>query len=308
MLELVDDDGRGVGQFVTGQAKQLFAHHFAGHEALAAVGELFGVVHPRLLWQVRRTNAKQTLNVPGVLGRHRHKLGKRVALLHGTQPGRQIAAAVHQVKLVRQQHHRDVARQQVEHLGIGQVEVAGLHHKQNQVHIGHGAQHRFVQSPVQGVAVAGLKAWGVHKHKLVGAHRAVSGDAVARGLRLARRDADLLPHQRVQKRGLAHVGLAHNGHIATVLRRRINHFHLGHFVRLGVRFHVRWRSDVCLAQRPRQHGIQFGIGHRSSGRRSGVRGSRFSGHGFVCARRGEKMEKRGVDVGAPTVRLLGGAD
>ena len=43
---------------------------------------------------------------------------------------------------------------------------------------------------------------------------------------------------------------------------------------------------------PRQHGIQLGIGHRSSGRRSGVLGSRFSGHGIVYAEQGKKGIKR----------------
>src|SRR6185436_7296977 len=43
--------------------------------------------------------------------------------------------------------------------------------------------------------------------------------AVARGLRLARGDADLLADQGVEQRGLAHVGLADDGHEAATLCR-----------------------------------------------------------------------------------------
>ena len=43
----------------------------------------------------------------GVLGRHRHELGKRVPLLHLLQPGRDVAAAMHVVQLVGHQQRRD---------------------------------------------------------------------------------------------------------------------------------------------------------------------------------------------------------
>ena len=65
--------------------------------------------------------------------------------------------------------------------------------------------------------MAGLKAGGVHKHKLGGAMAVNAGDAVARGLRLARRDADLLANQGIHQGRLAHVGLAHNGNQTTTL-------------------------------------------------------------------------------------------
>ncbi len=105
-----------------------------------------------------------------------------------------------QVELVGQQDHRDVGRQQVQHLGIGQVEAAGFDHEQDQIHIGHGTEHRLVQCAVERVAVQGLKTRRVHEHELVRAFGAVASDAVARGLRLARGDADLLPDQRIEQR------------------------------------------------------------------------------------------------------------
>ena len=184
-LVLVDDDGRGVGQLVAGQAKEFFADDLGGHEAVAAVGQLVGAVHPGLLGQVFFTDAEQALDVFGVVGRHGHELGKVMALLHLAQPGREVAAAVNQVKLVGQQNGRRACRQQGQHLGVGGVELPGLDHKDDQVHVVDGADHGAVERAVQGVAVAGLKARCVHKHKLRGPDRAHAGDAVARGLRLA---------------------------------------------------------------------------------------------------------------------------
>ena len=63
----------------------------------------------------------------------------------------------------------------------------------------------------------GLKTGGVHKHKLGGTTGVHTGDAVARGLRFARRDADLLPDQCIQKCRFANVGLADNGNQAATL-------------------------------------------------------------------------------------------
>ena len=59
--------------------------------------------------------------------------------------------------------------------------------------------------------MTGLETGRIDKHELVGAFAADAGDAVARGLRLARGDADLLADQRIQQRGLAHIGLADDG-------------------------------------------------------------------------------------------------
>ena len=52
LLELVDHDGRGVGQLVAGQAEQLLADDLAGQEAFAAVGQRVFLVEPGLLGQV----------------------------------------------------------------------------------------------------------------------------------------------------------------------------------------------------------------------------------------------------------------
>jgi hypothetical protein len=75
---------------------------------------------------------------------------------------------VHIVELVGDQQGRNVLAQQCQHARIGWGETACLHHKQDQVHIGHCALHGLVQRLVQCVGVQGLKARRIHKHKLRG--------------------------------------------------------------------------------------------------------------------------------------------
>ena len=65
--------------------------------------------------------------------------------------------------------------------------------------------------------MAGLEARRVHKYKLRSAHSVHAGNAVARGLRLARGDADLLAHQCIEQGGFAHIGLADYGNQAAAL-------------------------------------------------------------------------------------------
>ena len=95
-------------------------------------------------------------------------------------------------------------------------EAAGLDHEHDHhVDIGHRATwHGLVERTVQRIAVPGLEARRVDEDELGRPDRAQAGDAVARGLRLARGDADLLPDQGVEQRGLADVGLADDGDIA----------------------------------------------------------------------------------------------
>ena len=68
-------------------------------------------------------------------------------------------------------------------------------------------------------AVTGLKPRRVDKYELRRATRAHADDAVTRGLRLARCDADLLTHQRIEQGRLCHVGPADNCHGAAACGR-----------------------------------------------------------------------------------------
>ena len=220
-FKLVDHHGGGVGQLIAREAKEFFTHGFTGQKLFAAVGELVFGITPRLLGQVLLANDQEAFNVFGVFGRHRHKLGEGVTLLHVLQPGRNVGAAGHLVELVGYQQCGNIlaptSPDEGQHLGVGLVEHARLHHKQNQVYISDRALHGFVERAVQRIVVAGLKARRIDKHKLRGTHGVHAGDAVARGLRLARGDADLLAHQRIEQGGFAHIGLADNGNQAAAL-------------------------------------------------------------------------------------------
>ena len=247
-VELVDDDGGGVGQLVTGEAEELFTHGLTSQEFLAAVGQLVLRVPPGLLGQVFFADAEQALDVALVLGRHGYEFGKRVALLHALEPGGQLGTAVDHVQLVGHQQRGNAGFEQRQHLGIGQGEAACFHHKQDQVHITNRTHHGLVERLVQCRAVLGLKTRRIHEHKLRSPQRADAGDAVARGLRLARGDADLLAHQRIHQRGLAHIGLAHDGNHAAALafyrHRRVSPRRLDSACRARCRKH---RIQIILA-------------------------------------------------------------
>ena len=220
LLEFVDQYGGGVGQLVAGETEQLLAHGFAGQEFFAAVGEFVLRVFPGLLRQIFLADGEQPQHVPGVLGRHRDEFGKRMSLLHLLQPGGNGGAALHLVEFVGHQQCRHTGLEQRQNLGIGRRELAGLHHEQHQIDIADSAQHGLVQRFVQRPRVHGLEAGGIHKDELRRAHRANAGDAVPRGLRLARGDADLLAHQSVEQGGLADVWPADDGDRAAALCRR----------------------------------------------------------------------------------------
>ena len=216
-LELVDDHRGGVRQLVARETEQLFAHGFGREELLAAVGQLVLAIEPGLLRQILGADAEHALDILFVLGRHGHELGKRMALLHVAQPGRDLGAAAHGIELVGDQQRGDAGLEQAQHLGVGQGEAARFDHEQDQVHVADRAHHGLVQRLVQGRGMLGLETGRVHEDELGFILGTDARDAVARGLGLARGDGDLLAHQCIHQRGLAHIGLAHDGDQAAAL-------------------------------------------------------------------------------------------
>jgi hypothetical protein len=203
-------------------AKEFFADQLAGEETLAAVSEFVLAVEPGLLGQVLGDDGGQARHV-GLLGRRqRHELGEVAAFAHRRQPGQHVVAALHRVQLVGHQQHRFVVWQQRQHLGVGQREFACLDDEQHHVDVGQHAAHGAVQVAVEGVTVLRLEARRVDEYALRTSLGADAGDAVARRLRLVRRDADLLTDKRVEQRALADVGTADDcDQTATLLRRDV---------------------------------------------------------------------------------------
>ena len=100
------------------------------------------------------------------------------------------------------------------------AEVLGLDHQHDRIDageaVGDGPVHRLVQR----AAVGGLEAGRVDEHELRIGRGDDAGHAMARGLGLARGDADLLSDQPVEQRGLADVRAADDRHEAGAMRVR----------------------------------------------------------------------------------------
>jgi len=117
-------------------------------------------------------------------------------------------ALIHFVEFVGHQNARNIFAEQAQHLGVCVGKTAGIDHEQHQVHITHCTEHSFIQRAVQGIGMRSLKTRCIDKNKLGVVGIVYAGDAVARGLRLARSDADFLANQGVEQGGFTDVGFA----------------------------------------------------------------------------------------------------
>ena len=143
-----------------------------------------------------------------------------MAKLHILQPRRDVGTGRHLVELVGHQQRRNVLVEKRKHFGIGLIEAACFDDEEHQIDVVDDAQNRLVERAVKRVAVPGLEAGRIDKDKLGCSDAANARDAVARGLRLARGDADLLPNQRIEQCGLADIGLTNDRNQPASLRRR----------------------------------------------------------------------------------------
>ena len=213
---------RGVGQLVAGQAEQLLAHDLAGEEALAAVGERVLVVAARAAraGTARRCRAgarrRLARSWPTAARTRRRHGAPACDCSHGASVG----AAVHLVELVGHQQRRLAGRQQRQHLARRPAPKRPASTTNSTTSTSASApRHRPVQGAVQRARRAGSGSPACRRRRTARARGADAGDAVARGLRLARGDADLLADQRVEQRRLADVGPADDGDQAAALRR-----------------------------------------------------------------------------------------
>ena len=82
-------------------------------------------------------------------------------------------------------------------VAIGADDPRGIEHEHDGIHTGQALAHRVIQPIVEAGAMPRLEAGRVDEHELRIGIGDDAQDAVARRLRLLRRDADLLPDQRV---------------------------------------------------------------------------------------------------------------
>jgi hypothetical protein len=128
--------------------------------------------------------------------------------------GQQLGLVGEAVDLVDHQQHRRGGRQHAQDFGFATAPVAGLDHQQDDIDIGEAGRDAAVHQSVERVLVRHLEAGRIDEDELriVGGEDAV--DAMARGLRLFRGDADLGADQAVGQRGLADVGPADDSQVA----------------------------------------------------------------------------------------------
>ena len=162
---------------------------------------------------------EQPLDVRGAGRAHRHEFGERMALLHLLQPRGEVGPARDQVELVGDEQHRLGGVDEGEHRCVLGAELAGLDDQEDDVDVGQRPRDRPVERAVEGGGVARLEPGRVDEHELARPDRADAGDPVPRGLRLVRRDADLLRDERVDQGRLADVGPADDGDQAAALSR-----------------------------------------------------------------------------------------
>ncbi len=151
--------------------------------------------------------------------RHRHELSERVALLHALQPGQHVLCGASRRRACwppagpacQPACSASTLASSSVNLPASTMNSTTSTSPSTEVTVRLRLRLSAVRPRMSLVWKPGVST----KTNCVAAQRADAGDAVARGLRLARGDADLLPHQRVQQRGLAHVGAADDGDQAT---------------------------------------------------------------------------------------------
>ncbi len=137
------------------------------------------------------------------------------------QARQQPGAVLDPVDLVEHQHHRQsgggAGRKRRVVLGRP---ARGLDHQRDHVGVAERATRGAVEVPVDRAPGGLVQARRVDEHQLPAGDGMHAEDAMARGLRLRRDDADLVADQRVDQRGLAHVGAPDDRHQTAAERRR----------------------------------------------------------------------------------------
>ena len=128
----------------------------------------------------------------------------------------QLALVDHHVHFIDDQNHRHIRRQHLQHLLVALVIVPRFEYEQHHIHVAHAVGHHAVHAAIERIHVLGLETGRVHEYKLALFIGQNAGDAVARGLCLARGNADFLPDQMIEQRGLAHVRASYDGDEAAV--------------------------------------------------------------------------------------------
>ncbi len=162
--------------------------------------------------------AHQFRRVLAALGADRHHVGKRIDLGHLRQERQHLALVVEQVDLVDDEHNLGAFRHEIQHLFVARPETFRFDHQRNDIDIHECLRDGAVHVAVERIAMLGLEAGRIDEYELVIAFGEHARHAMARGLWLARNDADLLPDQAVQQGRLADIRTTDDGDITGACR------------------------------------------------------------------------------------------
>ena len=161
-----------------------------------------------------------------LFGAHRHDRGERNERGELRHLRQQQIALLQAVDLVQRDDHAGACRQQADHRTIGVRGPSRLDHEDRRVDVGEALRDRLVHPVVQARAVLRLESRRVDEDELRIGPGHDTGDAMARRLRLPRRDADLRADQAIDQRRLADVRPADDRDVAAakaLRRRRVSH-------------------------------------------------------------------------------------
>ena len=159
---------------------------------------------------MRLDRFQQFVQIFTLLGRHRNNFGKTALgrdLLH---EGHQFGAVFRIVDFVDDQQHRAIVWQQLHDLFVFGRDPPGFDQQHHHVDVAQGFADALVHGFVQRACMPGLKTRCINEYKLRFVCGVDASHPVARGLRLARSNADFLSHQAIEQGGLADVGAADN--------------------------------------------------------------------------------------------------
>ncbi len=146
------------------------------------------------------------------LCRNRHHRGEIMALTEPLDQRQQLGLVGDPVDLVYREHHRHPDRlEALEDEIIILGPATGVDHHQHDIDVVQRLPRGLVEVTVHRRFRGPVQPGGVHIHELRALDVVHADDAVARGLRLAGNDADLLPEQGIEQRRLARVGSSHQG-------------------------------------------------------------------------------------------------
>ena len=214
VLEAVDGYRRRIRNFLTEQAKDLFAHVFGGDEALVPVGQVVRSEQRLADREMAGDLRREQIKLHALLGADRHHRGKAVRLFQHRQIRQQARLVGEPVDLVDRSDRRHARRQQRQHRAVGVGQFHRLQHDNDRIDAADAVAHRAVHSLVQARAMRGLESRRIDEEELRRRRCHDAEDAMSRRLRLARGDRYARSDQCIDQGRFADIRPTDDGDVA----------------------------------------------------------------------------------------------